>query len=232
MRKRPVKASYEFTFEKSDDFALPQRPRGLFNSARRRSSSKTTATIAVTSSDDPESNSPSLKASPMPQPSRRVSDFDRAATVMRAVNRFGRPIGLAQRRAARHIRLSHRSLAGVEDWERDFRLQNLSHKTAREEKRQKQAEALWATTRRFGMAVAGGIALIIPVIIMTVYEGRVQSLVTTSVATFLFAIFVTWYSNANEKDIIAATAAYAAVLVVFVGTSLSIPNPATTMRLS
>jgi hypothetical protein len=222
MRKRPVKASYEFTFEKPDEFTLPQRPRGFFSNARRRSSSKA-------STEDPESKSPSLKPTLASQ-SRRVSDFDRAATVMRAVNRFGRPIGLAQRRAAKQIRLSHRSIAGVEDWERDFRLQNLNQKTQLEEKRKKQAEAFWHTIRRFGMAVAGGIALIIPVVIMTLYEGLVQSLVTTSLATFLFAIFVTWYSNANEKDILAATAAYAAVLVVFVGTSLSIPSPSPTTR--
>jgi VIT1/CCC1 family predicted Fe2+/Mn2+ transporter len=222
MRKRPVKASYEFTFEKTDEAMPQQRPRGLFNSVRRRSSSKT-------STEDLESKSPSLKSTLTSQ-SRRVSDFDRATTVMRAVNRFGRPIGLAQRRAAKQIRLSHRSIAGVEDWERDFKLQNLNQKTQKEEKRKMQAEAFWQTIRRFGMAVAGGIALIIPVVIMTLYEGLVQSLVTTSVATFLFAIFVTWYSNANEKDIIAATAAYAAVLVVFVGTSLSIPSSTTTTQ--
>ena len=207
MRKRPVKASYEFTFENADEIIPPRRLRSFF------SSGKTSA------ADDLESKPSSLKPALTPE-MRHVSDFDRAATVMRAVNRFGRPIGLAERRAARQIRLSHRTIAGVEDWECDFKLQDLNQKTQREEKRKMQAEAFWRSVRRFGMAIAGGMALIIPVIIMTLCEGLTESLVTTSVATILFAVFVTWYSNANEGDIVGATAAYAAVLVVFVGTSL------------
>jgi hypothetical protein len=203
MRKRPVKASYEHTFKRTDEIIPQRRLRRFF------STGKPSAT------EDLESKSSSLTPE-----LRHVTDFDRAATVMRAVNRFGRPIGLAQRRAARRIRLSHRTIAGVEDWERDFKLQNLTQKTQREEKRKKQAEAFWHTARRFGMAITSGMALIIPVIVMTLTEGLVASLVTTGVATILFAIFVTWYSDANEKDIVAATAAYAAVLVVFVGTSL------------
>lgn len=207
MRQRPVKASYEYAFERTDEIIPPRRLRRFFSSSKSGSV------------EDLESKSSSLKPVLTPE-QRHVSDFNRAATVMRAVNRFGRPIGLAQRRAARQIRLSHRTIAGVEDWERDFKLQNLNLKTQREEARKKQSDAFWRTVRRFGMAIAAGMALIIPVIIMTLTEGLMASLVTTSLATIFFAIFLTWYSNANEKDIVGATAAYAAVLVVFVGTSL------------
>jgi len=47
------------------------------------------------------------------------------------------------------------------------------------------------------------------------------SVVTVSVATFLFAfVMALGATDSAGKDVLAATAAYAAVLVVFVGTSL------------
>lgn len=75
---------------------------------------------------------------------------------------------------------------------------------------------------RLSMALFGGLALVSPMLIMTLHPGKVTSLVTTSV--FVVAVAVTlaaFMTDAQGKDIIGATAAYAAVLVVFVGTSFT-----------
>jgi hypothetical protein len=66
---------------------------------------------------------------------------------------------------------------------------------------------------RFVMALFGGVALLGLTIIMTLHLSRNICLITTSVA---FGA-----SDSTGKDVFAATAAYVAVLVVFVGTSLS-----------
>ncbi|KAN0095156.1 hypothetical protein V8E51_015867 [Hyaloscypha variabilis] len=81
-----------------------------------------------------------------------------------------------------------------------------------------------AFSERLRMALFGGLALLVPVIIMTLVHGQTASLVTTSVATVLFAFALAIFANdTSGKDILAATAAYAAVLVVFVGTSITGP---------
>jgi hypothetical protein len=69
------------------------------------------------------------------------------------------------------------------------------------------------------MASAGGLSLIVPVIIMANVPGIVSSLVTTCVAMLLFAFGITLRTELNPDQVLGATAAYAAVLVVFVGTS-------------
>lgn len=74
---------------------------------------------------------------------------------------------------------------------------------------------------RFGMASAGGLSLIIPVLVMANVPGIVSSLVTTCVAMLLFAIGITLGTDLKPDQVLGATAAYAAVLVVFVGTSLA-----------
>ena len=74
---------------------------------------------------------------------------------------------------------------------------------------------------RFGMASAGGLSLIVPVLIMANVPGIVSSLVTTCVAMLLFAIGITLGTDLKPDQVLGATAAYAAVLVVFVGTSLA-----------
>jgi VIT1/CCC1 family predicted Fe2+/Mn2+ transporter len=72
---------------------------------------------------------------------------------------------------------------------------------------------------RLAMALFGGAALIAPMLIMTLHQTKLTSLLTTSL--FVVAVAVTlawWMEDAKNQDVIAATAAYAAVLVVFVGT--------------
>ena len=91
-----------------------------------------------------------------------------------------------------------------------------------EERQREKYEKFWA---RFWMALFGGASLVVPMIIMTLHSTRTTTLATTSVFTFFVAILLAWFmSTADPKDVIAAIAAYAAVLVVFVGTSQQAPS--------
>ena len=72
---------------------------------------------------------------------------------------------------------------------------------------------------RLTMALFGGAALIAPMLIMTLHPTQLTTLLTTSVFVFVVAGVLAWLmEDAAGKDIVGATAAYAAVLVVFVGT--------------
>ncbi|KAI1149910.1 hypothetical protein F4825DRAFT_428757 [Nemania diffusa] len=74
---------------------------------------------------------------------------------------------------------------------------------------------------RFHMALFGGVALIAPVILMTLKPTLVVDLATVSVATIIFALtMVVFATDASGKDVLTSTAGYAAVMVVFLGTSL------------
>lgn len=71
------------------------------------------------------------------------------------------------------------------------------------------------------MASAGGLILIVPMLIMANLRSQTASLITTCVAMFLFAVGVTFGTQLKPDQVLGATAAYAAVLVVFVGTSFA-----------
>jgi hypothetical protein len=71
---------------------------------------------------------------------------------------------------------------------------------------------------RLAMALFGGAALIAPMLIMTLHQSKLTSLLTTSLFVVGVAVVLAWQlKDAKKQDIVAATAAYAAVLVVFVG---------------
>lgn len=73
---------------------------------------------------------------------------------------------------------------------------------------------------RFIIAFTGGAALVIPMLIMSLpYRDRTKSLVTVSIAVTLFASMMSVGIRASNSETLVATATYAAVLVVFVGTS-------------
>jgi VIT1/CCC1 family predicted Fe2+/Mn2+ transporter len=73
---------------------------------------------------------------------------------------------------------------------------------------------------RMAMSTFGGLTLIVPMLIMVLDTRRWTTVVTTSVFTLVIGLALAfWMSEADSKDMIAATAAYAAVLVVFVGAS-------------
>jgi hypothetical protein len=70
---------------------------------------------------------------------------------------------------------------------------------------------------RFIIAFASGTSLIVPIIIMSLDKSLTKSLVTTSVAVVLLAAFLSFVIRTTNSETIVATAAYAAVLVVFIG---------------
>lgn len=81
-----------------------------------------------------------------------------------------------------------------------------------------KVKAAKALTARIIMAVGGGLALIAPMLIMTLHPTKLTRLLTSS--CFIIAVAVAlaaFMDTAEPKDIIASTAAYAAVLVIFVG---------------
>lgn len=74
------------------------------------------------------------------------------------------------------------------------------------------------------MGSFGGVALIGPMLLMVLHYDRNTTVITASVATFLFVLVLAFGApNLKGQDVLAATAGYAAVLVVFVGTSISTP---------
>ncbi|KAL5312892.1 hypothetical protein ACEPPN_019318 [Leptodophora sp. 'Broadleaf-Isolate-01'] len=78
-----------------------------------------------------------------------------------------------------------------------------------------------ASSERLWMGSFGGLALIVPMLIMALHRSLHGSLIVTLVGTVLFAFALALAVRSLKGiDVLAATAAYAAVLVVFVGTSL------------
>jgi hypothetical protein len=79
-----------------------------------------------------------------------------------------------------------------------------------------------AFTERLWMGAFGGVTLIGPMLLMVLHRDRNTSIITASVATSLFTLILGFAARElGGKDILAATAATAAVLVVFVGASLA-----------
>ena len=80
-----------------------------------------------------------------------------------------------------------------------------------------QKEMIEQFTRKVIMAMIGGSFLIGPMLVMVLHPGLVTSLVTTSACIFAFGLVMSIFLNA-PFDVLSGTAAYAAVLVVFIGT--------------
>ena len=72
---------------------------------------------------------------------------------------------------------------------------------------------------RFIVAFTGGLSLVVPMIIMRVDPNPNKSFITTAVAVVLFSGVVSVLFKVSNAETLGITAAYAAVLVVFVGTS-------------
>jgi len=70
---------------------------------------------------------------------------------------------------------------------------------------------------RAAAAILGGAALIVPMVIMAVHRAPNKNLITTAVAVVIVSLGATLLSHASWRDLIGMMAAYAAVLVVFVG---------------
>lgn len=74
---------------------------------------------------------------------------------------------------------------------------------------------------RFIVAFIGGVSLVVPMLIMCLpTANRTKRLITVSLAVTIFAALMSLGIRATNPETLVATATYAAVLVVFVGTSI------------
>ena len=77
--------------------------------------------------------------------------------------------------------------------------------------------------QRILLAILGGAFLIGPMWLMVLRSGQYTSLIITTSFVAGFGIIMAYFLE-EGKDVLASTAAYAAVLVVFVGTSTQNPS--------
>jgi hypothetical protein len=71
---------------------------------------------------------------------------------------------------------------------------------------------------RIGMSIIGGVLLLAPMIVLSfLVKSRTWSLVATSLFVVAFALILALSTHATNQELVASTAAYSAVLVVFVG---------------
>ncbi|KAI1765173.1 hypothetical protein GGR53DRAFT_284152 [Hypoxylon sp. FL1150] len=72
---------------------------------------------------------------------------------------------------------------------------------------------------RFVVAISGGLFLVVPMVVMTIQPSVLKSLITVSTFVLLFALILAFAVKVSNVETLISTATYAAVLVVFVGTS-------------
>ena len=85
--------------------------------------------------------------------------------------------------------------------------------------RRAKSGGFMAWVRRLLMAFVGGVALIAPFVIMILLSGTLARIVTTCGFMVIFAVALATGSEMSADRVGLITAAYAAVLVVFVGTN-------------
>jgi hypothetical protein len=68
-------------------------------------------------------------------------------------------------------------------------------------------------------AICGGALLVAPMLIMAIHPSKTKSLATSSTFVFVFGLGLAFFSASKVSELLAATAVYVAVLVVFVGVS-------------
>jgi hypothetical protein len=134
-----------------------------------------------------------------------LDDFETPGTNASAEETARRKVIAERQRKGFLLRLSSIAEAGDE--------------TQEDKEEKKHWKKFNAFMYRLSMALFGGYALIIPMLIMYLHASKLTSLLTTSVFVIAVAVYFAALLNWEPKDIIGATAAYAAVLVVFVGTS-------------
>ncbi|KAK4546307.1 hypothetical protein LTR36_001984 [Oleoguttula mirabilis] len=82
-------------------------------------------------------------------------------------------------------------------------------------------ETLKAFVERIAGALLGIVALFAPVLIMIFVPSLVTSLATTFAFVLLVAAGIAWFTNFASDGVLGLSFAYAAVLVVFIGTSMA-----------
>jgi VIT1/CCC1 family predicted Fe2+/Mn2+ transporter len=70
-------------------------------------------------------------------------------------------------------------------------------------------------------ALFGGLFLLVPMIAMAYITSKKYLLITAVLFVFVFALSLGYFSKGSNQELVGATAAYAAVLVVFVGNSIT-----------
>lgn len=70
---------------------------------------------------------------------------------------------------------------------------------------------------RFLVAMVGALFVLVPMYIMALHQNRTKNLITTTLAVVLFAVVCSITLRTTVDQTLASTAAYSAVLVVFVG---------------
>ncbi|KIW78370.1 hypothetical protein Z517_08205 [Fonsecaea pedrosoi CBS 271.37] len=84
-------------------------------------------------------------------------------------------------------------------------------------------EGIKRAQRRFIFAIIGGLVIVTPVLIIVVGTVSAKALAVVSISIFAFSVVVALFSAAEPESLLAATAAYAAVLVVFISNAKPIP---------
>lgn len=74
---------------------------------------------------------------------------------------------------------------------------------------------------RLAWAAIGGLSLVIPMLIIANVPGKIASLIRTCISMLIFVLLIAFFRELSPNEVLATTAAYAAALVVFVGTSLN-----------
>jgi hypothetical protein len=72
---------------------------------------------------------------------------------------------------------------------------------------------------RLIVAILGGAALLTPMMIMTYRTSQTARLITVSVAVIVFGLILSLGTKSTNQEILGGSAAYAAVLVVYIGTA-------------
>jgi hypothetical protein len=75
-------------------------------------------------------------------------------------------------------------------------------------------------TARFLIALFGGLLLMGPMIAMSLVTVQNNRIIIASIFVFAFSVFLSFISGASNQEVLAGSAAYAAVIVVFVGSAL------------
>jgi uncharacterized membrane protein YfcA len=70
---------------------------------------------------------------------------------------------------------------------------------------------------RLMAALLGSAALVVPMLIMAIHPSQTKSIVTSSCFILVFSVVAALVATGSPAEVLAMTAAYSAVLVVFVG---------------
>jgi hypothetical protein len=65
----------------------------------------------------------------------------------------------------------------------------------------------------------GAISLLVPLVVLTFIDNNYSRILATVLFVVAFVLLLAFFSEANNQELIAATAGYTAVLVVFLGAS-------------